>query len=1835
MNDPIKIIHKFKNINKRNQYLVYIFVGDLLPLSIKKILEKIKDLNFYDSLIKLNKREYQEMQDYYGRQWYNFFFLKNHIDKSKKIIKSSSSKRKKLISQYGKDWFNSNIEKITTDKKILSYSNKYTELKFLLNKIKLKTKRKTLDFRTYIDSDLLGGEMNVDMIDKMINKMDDEEEEIEVTDDMIEDMVTDDFDINDISNLYSNENIEKEKTIMETTKLISEVLKDKSWKEKVNKIENKYDTSLDNLIYDTRLEDTFNKFYVYNQYIFKNDTIKNIRKKVAVSIPLGEKFPFNIALPEFQYFWTEYTIDRKKDRVMLGQKWSRRNELLKIDIIPNDNLKVYENLRNNLVYLRDNFGYKLKREDDETAILRNYEDYYSNNEIFMLDIFNEIGLNYNSDKTKLKNLFDVFVSIYFPMISYEDFLNIVNLLNNKQDEKLLENFKRMFNVIKNDMLLEKNIYTTVEKNLIELRNDKKYSKNFKENSILQSIIHVNINNPKNITGTISKEKLNLYRIFDNFILSEKYPFIEFQSNDSQITYKIYEKSMDNYDSKNSIIKWFESATYGLSFRIKIRENKFLGVGLHENGRIEYKITWKEDDHATANDINKSFVYIKDLILKINKENKKVKIIEPDDDKFKYAFINTIEKFNIPEGFKIDHNDLSDFCRFFYPYIALVIEPKKRVSKKDGTKRTSKYGTYLRYKRINKYENKTRLQLRILWYLKNYEISPKNLIDEISKQFNITNELAELEIEQVKIKFSKVINRASKNTKKLKALPKSKPPGIEIDIQGRDVDNYKIRITGARNKNQLNEIVNFMHVLIYLYVQTYLYKKNKFQKIKDTLKKLNKIAKRRHKVVEYVKYESSIKDVKAITALDKKRLGFKPEKGQMQWTRNCQNSGKDKKRRPAVISGENENNLIKMGYKLNKKSGYYEKEVTITTKNKKSKVILRAAKLTDADDNSKFNYYTCDPSANNEHMYIGFLSRGNNPSDLCMPCCFKKDQLISNNKKKKSYYLKCLGNQSEDVNVEKISSKSLGDKLYILQDTNKVQEGRFIYLPPSLNRLFNTLWDNDNIIKNHYLLESKTGYFFKYTVKDNYYNFLAAMANIYDKDIDELKKIIIENLKSQDLASFYYLNNGDLAGAFKTKDDFIEYVKTSNYLEFDITGEILGLPNVLSKEGIFYYIIEKKKTIKKEKEVNYYYINCKNNENIYQLDEKRDVIILIKDGRYYFPIYRVKRDRDVDKKILLYKKFSFENRKELNNLFEELYKYYSQSCQSNLMKKITNYSNLFCKLIINNLKSTDFKVKNQIIDDRFKCRYIELEYNKQKFLLPVKPSGCSYNNKINKLKDVKLNSFIKLDNLIIILKKLEKILNLKYVPKYLIYSKLDKGIYNVKYLLLENNLLIPFIQEKISDKNIKLYKKKYKLIPKFQSLEEKIDDAISNPEFLNDRRRKEVKLNSYFYEGFNLFRLELSFYFEKNPKIKDNLIEIVRNNDLSKKEKRKSIRKILVNIINKKLDPSVKIDSKIKPFAHLLKKNPDLNEYVKSNIREYCSVLPKNKCSANPHCYWNNNNCQFQMTLDMAKSYLNRILYEILQDKIEFKELIQENDYFVSDIVNYTTYTDRPDQKIIRSNNFNIKKILGELFGIDKIPKIGKKRRLRDMNEEEEVYPELMILGNQFIQPIINNNDSIIRAYVNSLYWLTNSLYHVESRNLGYYSNLQTKITHLVKAKIIQFIIETLESSENSNIKKFLEKRFPIKSNFFESVLNKFRKNIFNTDGKIELYVLSYIFDKPIVVYNNYNKIVQLYYHGKIPIDKKNIKKFVDGKNIENNIVIKLDFEENNNIPKGIYSIYYE
>ena len=57
MNCPIKVIHKYKNNNRKIQYNVLIFVGNLVSDNIIKIFKKIKDKNLYDALTELNDRD--------------------------------------------------------------------------------------------------------------------------------------------------------------------------------------------------------------------------------------------------------------------------------------------------------------------------------------------------------------------------------------------------------------------------------------------------------------------------------------------------------------------------------------------------------------------------------------------------------------------------------------------------------------------------------------------------------------------------------------------------------------------------------------------------------------------------------------------------------------------------------------------------------------------------------------------------------------------------------------------------------------------------------------------------------------------------------------------------------------------------------------------------------------------------------------------------------------------------------------------------------------------------------------------------------------------------------------------------------------------------------------------------------------------------------------------------------------------------------------------------------------------------------------------------------------------------------------------------------------------------------------------------------------------------------------------------------------------------------------------------------------------------------------------------------------------------------------------------
>ena len=97
MRNPIKIIHKFKNNNGRNQYKIYIFLGSLLEERILKILKIIEDKDFITSFTILNDKQIKELEDFYGEKWYNFFFTSFHINSQRNLIKNNNAKKTNFI----------------------------------------------------------------------------------------------------------------------------------------------------------------------------------------------------------------------------------------------------------------------------------------------------------------------------------------------------------------------------------------------------------------------------------------------------------------------------------------------------------------------------------------------------------------------------------------------------------------------------------------------------------------------------------------------------------------------------------------------------------------------------------------------------------------------------------------------------------------------------------------------------------------------------------------------------------------------------------------------------------------------------------------------------------------------------------------------------------------------------------------------------------------------------------------------------------------------------------------------------------------------------------------------------------------------------------------------------------------------------------------------------------------------------------------------------------------------------------------------------------------------------------------------------------------------------------------------------------------------------------------------------------------------------------------------------------------------------------------------------------------------------------------------------------
>lgn len=1796
MNHPIKIIWKYKNNNRRVQYNTYIFIGDVNK-HILKILNIIKGLSLYDTLTTLSIDEYKILEKIYGDFWYKYFFNIYHINFTVSSIKDNVTQKKELVDKYGDIWFEKHINKYVIFERKIFYTYDALIKERLTSKIIKKGKQRAREYAPTLDEitdftlkkkhKQIGGE-DVDM-DKF--ELQEELDSEEIEDIFKEDDVVLDEHANETANLIK-EAVDNKNIIKENSKLVP------------------FNDINDNETYDTDLKNEFKKDYVISQYIYLDDTIKTIRTKICCGLKMSNKFGDDFYLmPSRQYLWGEYYYENKINKIMIGQKWTRKAELLQVDIEPDNNIRVYEELRENLKLLRDDmrrYGSKIKMEEDNNYILYDYNDYLMNNEIFMIDLYNELGIGYTT--TEQQNLMDLYIKIYFPKIKIDDFINIVAFLNDTTKGNELDKSILTYNTLNNDLIMENEIMDAVEKERITGK-----SEFFDVTYITQSAVNVFVKQE-------NKKKINLFKIFDNFILDDTYSIIRYQSPNRNIIFKFNEKDIQkqltNKISNNLLMKWFESSGTGLSFKVKTKEihnasDKYIIISIIDNGKIEYKTQWKEEEKATIEDIKLTFKYVIDLIKKINSENKQ-KINIPEYEEFKFAFINSIQRFYLPKKAIINHNDLSDFSRLFYPYISLVIDPKKRATKNLLNETKSKYGTYLRYRRVSNYDNPIKLEQRILYFIKNYEFTTAQLIKELSKQFNITEEKALAEYVKVQEKYP-YVKKSRKVLKKLENIPKYKPPGISVEIQGKMIDKYTIRLSGVKDNIYLDWITSFINTLLHLYIKVYIKKEKEYQHLKEILKNLSKIAKRRHKVEDVVIYEKKYKEIKEMEKKDKLRIGFKPEKGQNQWTRACQNSGTSR-RRPQQRTIEE---LIKEGYKLNKSTGIYEKRIILKNKHRKrTETIIKAVKLQEYNQEGipteNEIYYKCDPKENGEYMYIGFLTKSSNPYGYCMPCCFKKDPSTTTNTMKKDFFEKCLL-QEQDVNKHLTASKI--DKLYILQDSNKIQEGRIGFLQKYLDVYLNGITGKKIVLNNnHFLVQSENGYLLKRGIFQSETSFINAMAFILDKTIDEIKNKFISILESDKKDRiFTFLNEGDIKTRFVTRENFIDFIKNTIHIDYDMVKDLFLIPNVFTKNGILpvifvkrNYQIKEHNTVKNKED---FYIKCNNNEG-YNMLLDYDISLIVQESNNYYPIINVIKKSKTDSVFEIEKIFNN------NDIVNHINDFYERTCSIDFISEtISTHISLIARKINNLLKDIhEFKPKYQVIDVRNKCIYLITN----KLIIPTKPSCCIYNLEIIKGVSKYMHNFNDTLNEMIKLDKLCPKLKIKPIGVY--YDRMTDNKYHVIAITTITHESIPILPEDIEKEVIKDYTKENK--PLYNIIDKEI--LTFRNEVIPDDRIRSVNKERYIDESYQLFRFALSNYINnlENAKFKNKIIKLI--NSKNKDESKKKIKIMLYKLIDDKLVRLYEetIQGGGGKLVNIIQ-FPNIDNYQINNTRMLCEDKGKEECDI--HCSYRNNECKLGIPIELAVHFVSKVTNELISNDVKAMEILNTtNEYYVSDVVDYNKYTERKNQSVISSTSGLLKKSLQTLFGTN-IPIIGKTYKLKT-NEIDYIQLNndnpLNDIKDKYIQRIIPDNNTIIRAFANGFYWLKHPYDDISIRNIGYYSILQNELAIYFKSVIIDWLNK---NKLEPDIVKYIQLSKKEMKKPQKSFIIKIWKSIRTfTNGVIEYYVLNKIFGIVIRVYDENDEVMYIFDNG--------IKKET---NINKTNMINIRFLGIGEIPANVDVIYYK
>jgi hypothetical protein len=442
-----------------------------------------------------------------------------------------------------------------------------------------------------------------------------------------------------------------------------------------------------------------------------------------------------------------------------------------------------------------------------------------------------------------------------------------------------------------------------------------------------------------------------------------------------------------------------------------------------------------------------------------------------------------------------------------------------------------------------------------------------------------------------------------------------------------------------------------------------------------------------------------------------------------------------------------------------------------------------------------------------------------------------------------------------------------------------------------------------------------------------------------------------------------------------------------------------------------------------------------------------------------------------------------------------------------------------------------------------------------------------------------------------------------------------------------------------------------LIAEYKQSYDNVDNELAkeNAQVIVDDRVNAVVMEKYSLESYQLFRFHLSEYlnYPEHESLKKKIIKITEDKSLNKKEKRDKLKVTLFREIDKHLldlynEVQVGGDVEMKRIVLPVNKFPDLTNYTVKNERELCKVnKTKGECDNKTHCHWAYDECNFSLVREMIVVFVNKISDELVEMGHKFKELLKIDNYYVADIVDYTVFEEIPGQKIINSSNRGINKILEDIFDKDNVPKIGKRRfkkiapvNIQELNEAHAIYD----MGEYYTQEIINDNMTLMRAFVNGYMWLKHIYYDLDSRNFGYYNNSQTDLANYFLSNILDWLIDY--NNQNMMRAELSTYQDTSGTHFIREFINKITRGMETlTDGVSEYYILNKIHHIPIIIYDNYANVLyviddKIIYNHEKDKELKN-SKYTDIKFLKNCINIKYVKQSSTKIPLNVQIMYYK